>query len=141
MVTMKKGKAFARTVFLISVSISVLAGLVIWMIQPKPKPDFQEILMMAVVVLMALFALILAFRRMRDVKNKLPVEDELSRGLKRRGAASSYYVSLCMWLAIMIFEDKISLETSSLIGGGIIGMAVIFGLAWVFHRYIHPSHV
>jgi len=137
---MKKGKAFARTAFLISFSTSVIVGLVIWMIQAKPKPDFQEILMITAVVLMALFALILAFRRMRDVKNKLPVEDELSRGLKRRGAASSYYVSLYMWLLIMIFEEKISLERSTLIGGGIIGMAVIFALAWVFHRFIRPSH-
>lgn len=137
---MRKGKDFFRTALMISLSLGVISGLVIWMMQSGPEPGFKEILMIAVVVMLALFALVLSFSRMRDVKNKLPVEDELSRGLKRRGAATSYYVSLYMWLAIMFFEEKISLERSSLIGGGILGMAVIYGLAWVYHRYIRPAH-
>jgi hypothetical protein len=58
---MRKGIDFARTAFMISISMSDIAGLVVWMIQPSPKPDIQKILMLAAVVLMALFALLVAF--------------------------------------------------------------------------------
>ena len=64
----------------------------------------------------------------------------MSKGILRRGAATSYYVSLYMWLAFMFFEEQINLERSTLIGAGILGMAVIYGLSWVYHSYIRRSH-
>lgn len=86
------------------------------------------------------FAIVFAFRRLKSVKQNLPVEDEMSKKILRRGAATSYYVSMYMWLVLMYFEDRIKLERHSLIGAGILCMAVIFALSWVYHMYIKRSH-
>ncbi len=137
---MKKGKDFARTVFMISLSMSVIAGAIVWLINSKGNIEFSELLLMAGLAVVVGFALFLAFRRMRDVKSQLPAEDEFSKKLMQKGAATSYYLSLYWWLALMFFEERISLDRSDLFGAGLVGMAVLFALSWIYHRYIRPSH-
>ncbi len=60
--------------------------------------------------------------------------------LINRDAATSYYLSLYFWLALMMFEERISLERSTLIGVGITGMAILYALSWIYHRYFSCSH-
>ena len=86
------------------------------------------------------FAIVVVFRRLKSAKQNLPAEDEMSKSILRRGAATSYYVSMYMWLAFMFFEERIALERSTLIGAGILGMALIYALSWVYHMYIKRSH-
>ena len=86
------------------------------------------------------FAVFVVLRRLKSAKQKLPAEDEMSKSILRRGAATSYYVSIYMWLAFMMFEERIDLERSTLIGAGILGMAIIYALSWVYHSYIRKSH-
>ena len=86
------------------------------------------------------FAVIVIFRRLKSAKQKLPAEDEMSKSILRRGAATSYYVSMYMWLAFMFFEDSIELERHCLIGAGILGMALIYALSWIYHSFIRKSH-
>lgn len=48
-----------------------------------------------------------------------------------KASSLSYYFSIYLWLFIMYISDRTSLETHSLIGAGIMGIAVIFFLSWV----------
>lgn len=137
---MRKGKDFARTALIIALSMSALSGLVVYLLSPDLEVNLNEVLMVVGVILVVGFALFLAFRRMRDIKSDLPAEDEFSKKIMRRAGATSYYVSLYLWLALMMFEEIIALERSSLIGAGIMGMALIFALSWIYHRYIRTAH-
>lgn len=137
---MRKGKDFARTALIIALSMSALSGLVVYLLSPDLEVNINEVLMVVGVILVVGFALFLAFRRMRDIKSDLPAEDEFSKKIMRRAGATSYYVSLYLWLALMMFEEIIALERSSLIGAGIMGMALIFALSWIYHRYIRTAH-
>jgi peptidoglycan/LPS O-acetylase OafA/YrhL len=96
--------------------------------------------MIAIQVVILVFAVLVVAKRWKASREKLPVEDEMSKKILRRGAATSYYVSLYLWLALMFFEDSIDLERSTLIGAGILGMAIIYALSWLFHRFVKPSH-
>jgi peptidoglycan/LPS O-acetylase OafA/YrhL len=96
--------------------------------------------MAAAMVLVVGFALFLAFKRFRSLKEDLPAEDEMSKKILRRGAATSFYLSLYSWLFLYAFADKIKLETHSLLGLGIMGMAVIFALSWIYHRFISRTY-
>ena len=125
---------------IIALSMSALSGLVVYLLSPDLEVNLNEVLMVVGVILVVGFALFLAFRRMRDIKSDLPAEDEFSKKIMRRAGATSYYVSLYLWLALMMFEEIIALERSSLIGAGIMGMALIFALSWIYHRYIRTAH-
>lgn len=129
-----------KAILTLVVAVTVIATFVIWLVKPGKKMDQQEILMIAGLVIVVSFALFLSLRRLRDARAQLPSEDEFSRNLMRRGAATSYYVSLYFWLALMFFSDKIQMENHSLIGAGIMGMALIFAGSWMYHRYIRKSH-
>lgn len=128
-----------KVIIMILVAILVLVGMVVFLLDSKDL-DYKDYLMIGIQVVVVGFGIILIVRRMRDVRNKVPAEDEMSRDVKRRGASTSYYVSLYMWLAIMIFEERFELERSSLIGGGILGMALIYALSWIYHNYIRRSN-
>jgi len=130
-----------RKAIVISVlAVLVLATLVIWMLNSESSISFTAIAMISIQVIVLVYAALFAYKRWNAAKNKLPVEDEMSKKILQRSTAASYHVSLFMWLAMMYFEEDINLERHTLIGAGILGMAVIFGLCWVYYNYFKRSH-
>ncbi len=118
----------------------MLATMVVWMLHSESSNSGTTILMISIQLVVLVFAVIVVYKRWSAAKQKLPAEDEMSKNIRQRGAATSYYVSIYMWLVLMYFEEDINLEGHTLIGAGILGMAIIFGLSWVYHTYIRRSH-
>jgi len=129
-----------KAIFIAVLAVSVLVTMIFWFFRSGATLDFGGSSIVIIQFVVLAFAIIVVFRRLKSAKQNLPAEDEMSKGILRKGAATSYYVSLYMWLAFMFFEDKIDLERSTLIGAGILGMAVIYALSWVYHSYIRKSH-
>ncbi len=129
-----------KTMFVAVLSVAVLVTLILWWVRAGSSLETKGSFMIAIQVVVVVFAVIFAFRRLKSAKHNLPAEDEMSKKILRRGAATSYYVSMYMWLAFMFFEERIDLERSTLIGAGILGMAVIYALSWIYHMYIKRSH-
>lgn len=77
------------------------------------------------------FAVFIGINRIKSVIQKEPIEDELSKKIMIKASSISYYISIYLWLIIMYFSDKVALESHSLIGAGILGMAIIFLLSWI----------
>jgi len=133
-------KDIRKATFLAVLSVAVLTTMIYWMIRSEATMNLKESLMIIIQLVVVVFAIFFAFRRLKSVKQNLPAEDEMSKGILRRTAATSYYVSMYMWLAFMFFEENIDLERRILIGAGILGMALIYALSWVYHNYIRRSH-
>jgi len=129
-----------KAIVIAVLAVLVLATMVVWFIRSGATLDFGGSSIMIIQFVVLAFAILVVFRRLKSAKQKLPAEDEMSKGILRKGAATSYYVSIYMWLAFMFFEERIDLERSTLIGAGILGMAVIYALSWVYHSYIRKSH-
>ncbi len=129
-----------KTMFIAVLSVAVLVTLIMWWVRAGSSLETKGSFMIAIQVVVVVFAVFFAFRRLKSAKQNLPTEDEMSKKILRRGAATSYYVSMYMWLAVMFFEERIDLERSTLIGAGILGMAVIYALSWIYHMYIKRSH-
>jgi hypothetical protein len=129
-----------KATFIAVLAVSVLVTMIFWFVRSGATLDFGGSSIIIIQFVVLAFAIIVVFRRLKSAKQNLPAEDEMSKGILRKGAATSYYVSLYMWLAFMFFEDRIDLERSTLIGAGILGMAVIYALSWVYHNFIRRSH-
>ena len=127
-------------------AVLVVGTIGLWIFNTERSSDTglslngSSILMIAVALVILVYGALVILKGIRDVKNKLPSQDELSKKIMLRGAATAFYVSLYLWLAIMFFEERIELERSSLIGAGILGMAIIFALSWLYHRFIGRAH-
>jgi peptidoglycan/LPS O-acetylase OafA/YrhL len=77
------------------------------------------------------FAVLIGYKRLSSAKRGEPAEDELSKKVMRKTSSLSFYISLYLWLAIMFFSDKLNYETHTIIGTGILGMAVVFAVCWL----------
>ncbi len=119
---------------------TILAGLGVWLVLGEFEINLPEMGMMGGLILVITFAIILGIRRVRSVRNNQPAEDELSKVVLKRAASTAYYISLYSWLALMVFSDSIKLEVSTLIGVGIMLMAVEFALAWVYFNFFGKTN-
>ena len=129
-----------KATFIAVLAVSVLVTMIFWFVRSGATLDFGGSSIIIIQFVVLAFAIIVVFRRLKSAKQNLPAEDELSKSILLKAAATSYYVSLYLWLAFMFFEEHIDLERSTLIGAGILGMAVIYALSWVYHNYIRRSH-
>jgi uncharacterized membrane-anchored protein len=126
---MKKG------LIMILLAIMVIVSVVFWFTSSAKPVKFSEIAMIGTIALVVGFALFVAFMRVKAVRAGLKPEDELSKRIMQKTASMSFYVSIYWWLLLMYFSDKIKLESHTLIGLGILGMAVLFGGFWFYFNY------
>ncbi len=129
-----------RSIIVAVLAVLVTATIAVWMFNSEGSISGKAIGIGSIQLVVLVFAAFAVYRRWTAAKNKLPAEDEMSKKILVRSTATSYHVSLFMWLALMYFEEGINLEGHELIGGGILGMAIIFALSWIFHRYIKRSN-
>jgi peptidoglycan/LPS O-acetylase OafA/YrhL len=124
-----------KAVIIFIVAALVIAAVILWFMSSSGnlKPvDFASITVLIIVVGFALF---IGFKKLSSARRGEPVEDELSKKVMRKTSSLSYYISLYLWLVIMYFSDKFEYETHTIIGGGILGMAVIFTVCWLVFNY------
>ena len=124
-----------RSIIIFIISALVFFSSLVWLINYKPSGSLNEILVIAVLVTVLSFAIFRGISVARSSINKEPVEDELSKKVMTKASSLSYYISIYLWLVIMYLSDKTKLESHSLIGAGIMGMALIFLCCWFFVKY------
>ncbi len=129
-----------KTILIFVIALVFFLFLVVWAVKSKLSGGVQEILMMAAALIVVGFAIFLGVSRLRSKLRKEPAEDELSKRTKTKASSLSFYISIYMWLLIMYLSDKTELETHSLIGAGIMGMALVFFLCWMGVKYIGPRY-
>ena len=120
-----------KTIVSFIISALVLASLALWAIKGHFSGNIQEIVMAGIVLALVGFGIYLGVSRVRSRLHREPAEDELSKKVMIRASSFAYYISIYLWLFIMYISDKTSLEAHSLVGGGILGMAVIFLFCWL----------
>jgi hypothetical protein len=129
-----------RTIIIFVVALMVLMTLVLWILEKQLSIDTQEMLMIALALIVVGFAIFVGIARAKSLLRKEPIEDELSKTVLTKASSISYYVSIYLWLFIMYMSDKTTMPTHSLIGAGILGMAILFVLSWVAIKTIGLKH-
>jgi len=120
-----------RTIIIFVVAAMVLLTLILWALNLHLSGNIQEILMLAGAIIIVGFAVYIGLVRVKSLKRKEPLEDELSKKVMTKTSSLSYYFSLYLWLFIMYISDRTTMHTHTLIGAGILGMAIIFFLSWL----------
>jgi peptidoglycan/LPS O-acetylase OafA/YrhL len=96
--------------------------------------EIADLMQYAIIVVLVAFALIIGIRRLKSERRGEPAEDELSKKIMQRAASTAFYISLYWWLVLSYLSDDWQMETGSVIGKGIMGMALIFVLSWFFYK-------
>ena len=109
----------------------VFVTTIIWIEKSQYSGSVREILMFSGVFLVIAFAFFIGMQHIKSLKNKEPVEDELSKKILLKTSSLSFHLSIFLWTIILTFSDSIKLETHIVIGMGILGMAIIFLFCWI----------
>jgi hypothetical protein len=116
------------------ISVLVLATTLFWLLSSNSQLTLTGIAQFGIILVLAGFGLYFGLSRLNSAKHGEPAEDEFSKRILQKASSVAYYISLYMWLAVMYFSDKAKMETHSLIGTGIVGMAVIFFISWIYYK-------
>lgn len=129
-----------KTLVMFFVAALVILSVIVWIFHAKLTWGTQKILMVSGVVIIAGFALILGIKRLLSHRRKEPAEDEFSKKIMTRASSLSYYISLYLWLMLMYLSDETGLECHTLIGAGILGMALVFFFSWIGVKLLGTGH-
>ena len=130
-----KSTIMKRSILVFVVACLVLVSSLFWIFSMPKSSDIAEYLHFGVILLLVVFALFVGYKRLTSERRGEPVEDELSKKVLQKTAVLSYYISLYLWVLILIIKDRIAMDTEVLIGTGILGMAVTFALCWVILNF------
>ena len=119
-----------KTIIIFVLAALILFPTILWILHDTSE-NIQRIMEPLIILFVVAFATILGIRRVKSLRENEPTEDELSKSIMTRASSLSYYISLYFWLVLLYFSNRISLETHTLIGNGILGMAVIFVISWL----------
>jgi hypothetical protein len=120
-----------RTIIIFVIAALVIITLILWALNAKLSGNIQEILMIGTAFIVVGFAVYIGIARVKSSLRKEPLEDELSKKVMTKTSSLSYYISIYLWLFIGFISDRTTMHTHTLIGTGILGMAVIFFLCWI----------
>ena len=124
-----------RTSFVILLFGVVTLSLGAWVYYSKNDSlEIADLIQYAIIVVLVAFALIFGIRRLKSERRGEPAEDELSKKIMQKAASTAFYVSLYWWLVMSYLSENWEMETGSVIGRGILGMALIFVLSWFFYK-------
>jgi len=124
-----------KSVIIFMVAALVLLATVLWILSSSGDLKTNYAGSISIVFLLVVFALFIGFKRLGSARRGEPAEDELSKKVMQKSASLSYYISIYMWLAIGYFSESLDYETHTLIGAGIIGMAIMFAICWLIFNF------
>jgi len=124
-----------KSVIVFIVAALVLITTLLWIFSGSGTIKPMEYVSLGVIVLVVVFALFIGYKRLSSAKKGEPPEDEMSKKVMQKTSSLSYYISLYLWLVIMYFSDKLNYETHTIIGAGILGMAVTFAICWLVFNF------
>ena len=115
--------------FVVIILVVITTG--VWFFNSDTGFNLQELSPFVIILVVLGFAVFIGIKRISSAKRGEPIEDELSKKILVKASSISFYFSIYLWLVVMYYSDKTPLENHTLIGLGILGMALIFAITWV----------
>jgi peptidoglycan/LPS O-acetylase OafA/YrhL len=123
-----------RSYLALIISGLVLLTTIIWFISTKKPADVLGVVQFGIILVLIGFGVYVGISRLKSENKGEPAEDELSKTILQKASSMSYYISIYMWLGFMYFSEKTKWENHTLIGAGILGMAVLFFVCWIIYK-------
>lgn len=123
-----------RGIVALLVSAAVLVTTAFWFFGMEKPVNAHEIVSFGIIIVLVGFGIWFAVKRFSAARSGEPQEDELSKKIVQKTAAWSYYISLYVWVFMLWLKDRVTMDTEEVLGVGILSMAVIFMLCFIFHR-------
>jgi hypothetical protein len=82
----KSPRIMKRAIIIAAIALLVVVTIVLWLVNSGESQKGSLSLMLGIQLIVLVFAVLVVVKRWTAAKNKLPAEDEMSKGILRRGA-------------------------------------------------------
>lgn len=123
-----------RVIIAFAVSILVLGSVGLWISASGPDISTIEMVQFGVILLLVAFGIYIGFSRLNSVHRGEPTEDELSKKVLQKASSISFYISLYLWVGMILVNDRLNIDTEVLLGTGILAMAVCWVVLVIIFR-------
>lgn len=118
----------------------VITGLIlmsIYMVSINSKIELKdiEIIQYIVILFLVVFGIYIGIDRMRSYSRQEPIDDELTKIRLLKSSSISFFLSLFIWIVILILKDRYIYDTEIWIGTGILSMSVTFVLTFLILKF------
>ncbi|TFG49911.1 MAG: hypothetical protein E4H33_01300 [Anaerolineales bacterium] len=111
----------------------LFGGLLMWLISTPPTSTLS-IFISVLTFLIGIITFIIQIRRKKeDITKGTPAEDEYGRLAKVFSGNQAFHYSYYLWVIIFIFNSSFS-KNETMLGVGILGSALIYGLSLWYHK-------
>lgn len=125
------------TVFLIG---TVVLGAGMWFYQIQTDLNLLEILAFGGIGLVVVFTTYVAVQRLKNERQGLPGEDELTVKVNEKAASRSFMGAIYLWTILYAFAFDSGISANILLGIGIMGMVLMFAGFWIYYNQTGIDH-
>ncbi len=111
----------------------------LWIFMAKEPFDTIGYLIFGLSILMICFGMFFKIQNYKSEKVGLSSDDELSKRIKEKATAKAFNISFYMWLFIILFVNGIEPKVKIIMGFGLLGMALVFFLNWLYYSKVGIS--
>jgi len=129
---MKKDKS--KLILIIIGLISFIIGTALWLFMDWSQTglDTELIILPIPMIFIVITTIIVVMMNYKNIKRGLPMKDEMSRKAEFKAGAYAFYLGIYLLLALGMFGDNYFERPSQATGAGILGMAIIFFIFWIY---------
>lgn len=116
----------------------ILAGTVtftmsLWLYSTQEALNSFEYIVAGLVFVIVVISMIVGLRQIKEAKQGIPPEDELSIQIKQKAAAVAFSFSFIVWTVILIFLGDENISPTIPIGIGIVLNGLLFLILWGYY--------
>jgi uncharacterized membrane protein len=139
---MRKDKTRLILISIVTITLFATVALYIFTTASKGTVSSGTLISFIIPLIAVVLAAFFITRGYKEVKLGLPLEDERSKKVLNKAAATTFYVSLYWLLAISWFESFFAknlfgvdrLTASQVVDGAVGGMAIFFFIFWFYYN-------
>ncbi len=110
------------------ISLIIMISIIFIFFNTSLKITLIEKIQFFVILILVCFGFYVGFDRIKSRKLNEPIEDEYTKKILIKTSSISFYVSLYIWVLILIIKDRFIMDIELWIGSGILSMSFIFML-------------
>jgi|GEM_PF-1943334 len=111
----------------------------LWIYMAKEPFDTTGYLILGLSVFMICLGIYFKIQSYKNQNLGLASDDELSKRIKEKATSKAFNISFYIWLIIILFVKGIEPKGKIIMGFGLLGMALVFFLNWLYYSKIGIS--
>lgn len=122
-----------KTSLLLILAGAVTFTMALWLYSTQEALTSFEYIVAGLVFVIVVVSIVVGLRRLKEAKQGIPPEDELSIQIKQKAAAVAFSFSFIVWTMILIFLGNENIGHTIPIGIGIVSTGLLFLILWAYY--------